>query len=120
MATLMAGRWLLTRGPWFSSTRLIKADHLGHPGAQEENNTQAQASTCVHISQIKSHDQAYSDHGEDLYMNMDNKKHDSFEIVNVIIYHSSEYDSADHHFLESVNKASFGQNLGTMICLNIP
>lgn len=48
-------------------------------------------------------------------MNMDNRKHDSFEIINVIIYYSSDYDSADDHFLEPVNKASFGQNLGTMI-----
>lgn len=30
--------------------RTYKTDHLGHPGAQEENNTQAQASTCVHIA----------------------------------------------------------------------
>lgn len=101
-----------------------KTGHLGHPGVQDschpgENNTQAQASTCNHITddplaKIKSHDPAYSDNRRGPYMNMDNRRHDSLKIINVIICHSSKYDSADYHFLEPVHKVSFGQSLGTM------
>lgn len=45
---------------------------------------------------------------------MHNKRHNSFGIINVIIFHSPESDSADYLFLEPVYKASVGQSLESM------
>lgn len=45
---------------------------------------------------------------------MDKRRCYSFVLINVITYHSPEYDSAEHHFLELVHKASVGPSLGSM------